>query len=136
MGMKKTYHGSCHCGAVKYAVELDLAEGTGRCNCSFCAKTRWWGASVKPEAFRLLSGEKDLSDYQWASKQAHHVFCKHCGVRAFGRGDIPEWIGPYVSINIACLDDVDQAELAALPVKYMNGRDNDWMNVPAITRHL
>ena len=134
--MNKAYQGSCHCGAVKYEVELDLAEGTGRCNCSFCAKTRWWGATVKPEAFRLLSGEKDLSDYQWASKQAHHFFCKHCGVRAFGRGNIPEWIGPYVSINIACLDDVDQAELAELPVKYMNGRENDWMNTPAITRHL
>jgi hypothetical protein len=57
-------------------------------------------------------------------------------VRAFGRGDIPEWIGPYVSINIACLDDVDQAELAELPVKYRNGRENDWMRAPTITRHL
>jgi hypothetical protein len=56
----------------------------------------------------LLAGEADLSDYS-RHAQAHHLFCKHCGVRPFGRGDIPEWMGPYVSINVACLDDLTPA---------------------------
>jgi hypothetical protein len=133
--MKKTYHGSCHCGAVRFEADIDLSAGTGRCNCTFCTKARWWSAAMKPDAFRLLAGEADLSDYS-RNGQVHHVFCKHCGVRPFGRGDIPEWMGPYVAINVACLDDLTPAELASLPVRYADGRNDNWMHAPAETRYL
>ncbi len=134
--MLKTYTGSCHCGAVRYQADIDLEQGTGKCNCSICRKTRAWGTLIKPDAFRLLTDEAALSDYQFGTRQGHHLFCRNCGTRPFSRGHVAEIGGDFVSINLACIDNITDAELAALPVNYANGRDNDWMNVPAETRYL
>ncbi|HEX7238509.1 MAG TPA: GFA family protein [Gammaproteobacteria bacterium] len=134
--MNKTYTGSCHCGAVRYEVDLDFAAGTSKCNCSICRKTRAWSAIVKPAAFRLLEGERALGDYQFGGKNGHHLFCRNCGVRPFGRGYVEQIGGDYVSINVACLDNASDEELSAAPVRFMNGRDNDWFNKPRETRYL
>ena len=109
--MLKTHHGSCHCGAVKFEADIDLEAGTGKCNCSICTKKRGWNAQIKPEAFRLLTDPAALSDYQFGSNSAHHVFCKACGVSAFGHGYVEEIGGAYVLTRLKSRS--SQAEVGA-----------------------
>jgi hypothetical protein len=124
----RTYTGGCHCGAVRFEARLDLAQGGTKCNCSICSKTAFWGTIVKPADFELLSGQDDLSDYQFASKSGHHYFCRRCGVRSFGSGDLEMLGGLYYSVNLQCLDGV---HLTDLPRKYWDGKNNAWMNGPS-----
>jgi len=133
--MLKTYQGSCHCGAVRYEADIDLEEGTGRCNCSVCAKRRFWGTTVRPEQFRLLEGEGALGDYQFNTNSVHHRFCRTCGTPTFGHGFIAEVGGAFYSISLATLD-AAEADLAEAPVKFMDGANNNWWNAPAEIRHL
>ena len=134
--MKRTYTGSCHCGAVRFEADVDLSAGTNKCNCSICTKTRNWNVILKPDAFRLLAGEDALSDYQFGMKAGHHLFCRHCGVRSFARGYVEQIGGAYVAIQLASLDDVDLQELISAPIRYADGRNNDWGASPVETRHL
>ena len=59
------YEGGCHCGAVRYGVDLDLDKGSVRCNCSLCSKSRAWFAFTTADKFHLKSGEGDLIRYRW-----------------------------------------------------------------------
>lgn len=132
----QTYHGSCHCGAVRYEADIDFDAGTGRCNCSICTKLRKWGTVIKPENFRLLAGEDNLSSYQFATKSGHYRFCRTCGLHPFSDAYIEQLGGAIVSINIACLDDVPPETLINAPLKWADGRNNAWWETPAEVRHL
>ena len=133
--MKKTYTGGCHCGAVRYEADMDLSQGTLRCNCSICSKARAWLVGIGGDDFRLLKGQEALSDYQFGRKNIHHLFCKTCGVKSFGRGAGANGKA-MVAIMVSCVDDIPDAELAALPIVYVDGRHDDMASAPTETRHL
>ena len=149
--MIHTKQGSCHCGAVAFACEIDLSPdgerstqlrpgpwyaSTLRCNCSFCRKTRIWKNHVPAESFRLIRGADNLTHYRFGNEGIDHNFCKTCGVYPFVTASEPVMGGDFVCVNIACLDDATPEELAAAPIHYEDGAHDDWGNPPAITTYL
>jgi len=133
--MKKTYSGACHCGVVRFEADIDLSIGTFKCNCSICTMNRFWPAIVGPESFRLLSGESDLTEYRFNTKMNRHLFCSHCGVRAFGIGYSPDG-GQVYGVNVMCLGNLDIDELMSAPITYVDGRNEKWHAAPSEIRHL
>jgi len=137
---KRTYRASCHCGAVRYEVDVDLSEGTMRCNCSICAKARAWFRPVPAKDVRLLSGAKMLADYHWLppgrkKSNLHYRFCKKCGVRAFAQGYWKELGGKFYAIAISTLEGADADELAG-SIRYVDGRHDRFDGEPQDTRLL
>ena len=110
-----TYHGSCHCGAVRFEVDTELTEFTS-CNCSLCRTRNAVMAAVHQDHFRLLDGKDNLGLYQWNTKIAKHYFCKTCGIYPFHkRRSAPD----SYSVNVFCLDD---AEVDQVPIVAADGR--------------
>lgn len=99
------YTGGCHCKKVRFEVEMEIDQLIA-CNCSMCAKKGHLLTFTPERNFKLLSGEKDLTDYQFYKKNIHHLFCSTCGIASFGKGSMPDGM-KMVSINARCLDDVD-----------------------------
>jgi hypothetical protein len=111
------HRGSCHCGAVKYTVELDTNAPTICCNCSMCGRSGTLLQFVTPDHFRLEHGETNLTDYKFNKHVVHHMFCKTCGIKSFARGQGPK--GPMIAINMRCLEDVD---VSALNLTHIDGK--------------
>ncbi len=133
--MKKTYSGSCHCGAVRFEADLDLTAPSYRCNCSICRRNRFWAAVAKEGEFRLLHGQEKLTKYLFNTRKNEHYFCQACGVRAFGIGtETP--IGKMIGVNLGCLEQVSEAELAAVPITYIDGLHDQWQSEPEFLGHL
>lgn len=133
--MKRTWSGGCHCGAVRFEADIDFAATeTSRCNCSICRKGRFWKCVVGEADVRVLAGEGTLTEYRFGSGAIRHLFCPRCGIKPFGRGEMPG-LGPFVAVNVAVLDMPDE-ELAALKVKYEDGAHDDWEHAPAVTTYL
>jgi hypothetical protein len=129
-GGSKTYAGGCHCGVVRFEVEMDPTEGAGRCNCSICTKVSQTGKIVKPHAFRLVSGKESLSEYRWGGNISTRFFCKHCGIHCYGAGHLAEVGGDFVSVNLNTVDGIDPS---ALTLMHWDGRHDNWQAGPRPT---
>ena len=130
----RTFSGSCHCGSVRFEADLDLSDGSNRCNCSYCSKVRAWFTFAKgAERFRLTEGA-NLTEYAWTppGREAAHLsyaFCKTCGVRLFARGELESLGGTFHAVHVPTLE-LSTDELASMPIRYIDGREGRYDRVP------
>jgi hypothetical protein len=120
--------GGCHCGAVRFEVELDPVVEAQSCNCSMCEKTGFIHVITPQSRFRLTSGQADLTEYTFNTGVAKHLFCARCGIKSFyrPRSNPDGW-----SVNARCLDDPDALDIR---IEAFDGRN--WEAHAASLAHL
>lgn len=96
-----THRGGCHCGRVRFDIDAPATLDVLDCNCSMCRMTGFLHLIVPASRFRLMAGADDLTEYRFNTGTARHLFCRHCGVKAFyvPRSHPDGW-----SVNVRCLD--------------------------------
>jgi hypothetical protein len=136
---EQQYEGGCHCGAVRYTINLDLDKGTLRCNCSLCSKSRAWFAFAPADRFRLESGGGKQIHYRWTPpgkpgpNLTYHI-CNICGVRTHAEGMDPKG-NAIIAIQVATLERADPNVLAK-SVRYVDGRHDHFNEAPEHTDAL
>jgi hypothetical protein len=120
MSQIKTFIGGCHCGKVRYRVQVEKLEAT-ECNCSICSKKGFIHLIVPASRFTLLQGEDDLSTYTFNTGIAKHHFCRYCGIHAFYR---PRSHPDGYDVNLRCLDDdsIDLFDITSFDGKHWEER--------------
>jgi len=103
-----TIHGGCHCGQIRFQATVDQAVKTLLCNCSICSACGFEHLIVPKPDFILLSGEEKLSEYQFGTKTAKHLFCKTCGIKSFYQ---PRSHPDAYSINFNSIENRDEIEV-------------------------
>jgi hypothetical protein len=95
------HRGGCHCRRVRFEIDAPATLDALDCNCSICRMTGFLHLIVPASRFRLLCGEDALVEYRFNTGTARHLFCCHCGVKAFyvPRSHPDGW-----SVNVRCLD--------------------------------
>lgn len=98
----KKMNGQCHCGTVKFTVELTDGLNTARrCNCSYCRMRGAITVSAPLNGITVLEGKEKLTEYRFNTRQAAHYFCSVCGIYTFHqRRSNPDQYG----VNVACLE--------------------------------
>jgi hypothetical protein len=107
-----THRGGCHCRRVRFEVDAPADLVVLDCNCSICRMTGFLHLIVPAARFRLLSGAGDLSDYTFNTGTAHHLFCRHCGIKSFY---VPRSHPDGFDVNARCLDAGTVNRMTATP---------------------
>ena len=117
----KIYKGGCHCGLVRFEFrKVDPIDMIMDCNCSICQMKGLVHTGVEDEEMTIVSGEAELTLYQFGSKTAKYWFCPRCGVNPFNRSRT----NPHrYTVNVRCLDDFDDL-VDNCGVWFINGRDH------------
>ncbi|KAL7820670.1 glutathione-dependent formaldehyde-activating enzyme [Trichoderma gracile] len=84
---RRTYRGSCHCGAFIYEIDLPELSTIVECDCSFCRRTGNLYVPTSEDAnFRVVNGsEEHLKSYTFGPGSKIHKFCPICATSILSR---------------------------------------------------
>ena len=122
------HKGGCHCGQVRFEVKSPADIEVNECNCSVCCLTGYLHLIVRKDKFKLISGQEELSIYQFNTNVAKHFFCTNCGIKSFY---IPRSNPDGYSVNARCLD---PETVTSMTINPFDGRN--WKNHADKLRHL
>lgn len=91
----------CHCGRVRFDIEIPDKVTVHRCNCSICRKSGYLHLIVPANRFHMLKGDDDLVDYRFHTGVARHLFCGVCGIKSFY---VPRSHPDSFSVNLNCIE--------------------------------
>jgi hypothetical protein len=109
--------GGCHCGRVKFELELPDKVIAHKCNCSICKKSGYLHLIVSLNRFNLLSGADSLVEYRFHTGVARHLFCGTCGIKSYY---VPRSHPESFSVNLNCIDLPDEVGVA---IQSFDGRN-------------
>lgn len=120
--------GGCHCGQVRFEIDLPGSVTVNRCNCSICQKSGYVHLIVSVDQFNLLSGANHLVEYRFHTGVAKHLFCNKCGIKSFY---VPRSHPDAFSVNLNCVDLPEEIEVS---IQSFDGRN--WSrNIQKILKH-
>jgi hypothetical protein len=112
-------NGVCHCGTVKFKVELsDGLKTARRCTFSLCRMRGAVLVSARLGGVHVVAGEDKLASYRFNTGTAQHFFCSGCGIYTHHqRRSNPNEYG----VNVACLEGMSPFDFSE--VKVMDGEN-------------
>ncbi len=128
-----TLDGGCHCGAVRFTVELPFGLASARrCTCSLCRMRGAVAVTAELGGLKVTQGADKLAIYRFNTGVAEHHFCMTCGIYTHHkRRSNPDQLG----VNVACLGGVSPFDFPEVVV--MDGErhptDNDGRGLVAGT---
>ena len=101
---RKQHNAACHCGSVQFNIRLtDEFNTIRRCSCSYCRMRGAIAVSAQLSDIEFVTGENNLTLYQFNTETAKHYFCKTCGIYTHHqRRSNPSQFG----VNVACIDNI------------------------------
>ena len=113
-----TLSGACHCGAVRFEIDVPADITVHDCNCSICRRGGYLHVIVPASRFRLQAGAHMLTEYRFNTGVARHRFCSVCGIKGFY---VPRSNPDSYSVNLNCLD---RSAFTSIRIQAFDG--DDW----------
>ena len=99
------YKGTCHCNAVEFEVETDLAGGL-QCDCSLCKRKNAVMHRVPKEQFRLVGPRADALPMEYARRRTLFLQAlRHLHAPSAAHA------ADSIAVNVGCIDDVNARKL-------------------------